>query len=434
VDLHLKEQSKIKEWFNSSSNEALLVWGLPGVGKTFLVNETIKRNNLAYRYFDFKSDPRWNDFFRSPMPIKDLVLSLSTIPFSGLAGRGLYVFDGIDCCPEVISKIKALIQATDYRFILICTDYPSLIRKAQFIPVGFLRPLLVRPSSFAEFLGLSKGNSHYLEGKCRDSLEKGSPLDPAIHFALSSAFDNFLAVGGFPEAMRAFIEEKDLEKVKICQCQQIQKIWNGIRPYISSPRKTEAIVKAIANGSLSSAYGRFVPSRELDGSRTSRILKNINELSEIEIVHYLPIWDGVFCNSEKRKANPLFALYFADPSFFYGSSPSKLMGTRDELLTRSLLLEAFVFDELLRSSLPVRRFAVRNEALDFVFAQNGKTYLVDLKIMPVYLQFRGLERVLSQSGSESAVGIAMSPANNFAKNSNFRYLPFYALPFFLEND
>ncbi|MBQ8133879.1 MAG: ATP-binding protein [Clostridia bacterium] len=210
-----KIYDRLKEWKERSDGEsALLVQGARRVGKSYIVEEFAKREYQSYILIDFnKADEQIRDIFIHDLADLDtLFLKISTLFNTKLYPReSLIIFDEVQLFPRARSAIKYLVA--DGRFDYIETGSLISIRKNV---EGILIPseedqMNMYPMDFEEFLWASGNETMYpLIVNC---FEKKKPLGQALHRKAMDLFRQYMIVGGMPQAVRAFSETRDFDKV-----------------------------------------------------------------------------------------------------------------------------------------------------------------------------------------------------------------------------
>lgn len=188
--------------------KALLVFGAPKVGKTWLIQEALSSLGVPYLTIDLLTNP----MIRSALSViddpKDIVNYLvDHCPVPLIKGQGIIFFDHIQACPSLLSKIKGFVQEGSYRYVLsgsLASIDPSCYE--------FVSPLRIYPMTFLEFAlayGLSEAKFNHL----KDCFAKRVPVDPTVHLEVLNPFHYYLVCGGFPEAVLAFIAHKNLNEL-----------------------------------------------------------------------------------------------------------------------------------------------------------------------------------------------------------------------------
>ena len=76
-------------------------------------------------------------------------------------------------------------------------------------PVGYLSIMRMYPMDFEEFM-VANGVSKVTLDMLKEKFEACQPVDDFIHQKLLSLFFVYLIVGGMPDAVKKYIETKDI--------------------------------------------------------------------------------------------------------------------------------------------------------------------------------------------------------------------------------
>lgn len=208
---------ELKKWYNQKQRKPLVVWGARQVGKTFLVKDLFaKREFKDYVYIDLKKDEEARAFFNTTANAQNYLRFIEAKYKKKIAPDVPLIFDEVQQCNQVLSALKYFKQ-----------DYPELpviatgsmvrlsirhsiqkksIQEDEFLfPVGAINSLYIYPLTFEEYL--LNTNDLLLE-KIRDAYMSGKPLDKYIHELALDTMYEYLTVGGMPEVVKTFLEEK----------------------------------------------------------------------------------------------------------------------------------------------------------------------------------------------------------------------------------
>ena len=97
---------KIQKWLETSK-KALLIYGARQVGKTYLIREVLKRNNVAYCEFNLVEREDVLESIKnlsSAEDISDRLAMYSNVPLE--VNKSIIFLDEIQKYPEIITKIK----------------------------------------------------------------------------------------------------------------------------------------------------------------------------------------------------------------------------------------------------------------------------------------------------------------------------------------
>ena len=210
-----KAFDKLIEWKETSEGEtALLVQGARRVGKSYIVEEFAKAEYKSYILIDFnKVDEQVKDMFIHDLSDLDtFFLKLSTLYDTRLYNReSLIILDEVQLFPRARSAIKYLVADGRYDYI----ETGSLISIKKNVE-NILIPseedkLNMYPMDFEEFLWALENETMY--PLIKNCFEKKKPLGQALHRKAMDLFRQYLIVGGMPQAVKAYAETKDFNKV-----------------------------------------------------------------------------------------------------------------------------------------------------------------------------------------------------------------------------
>lgn len=163
----LKEKitSKIEQWYNNSTT-GLLIDGARQIGKTTIIKEFLKENNINYFEINLVDNKLALEAFNSSNDANQLLLRLSAISNNNLIDNATVIFiDEIQEAKDAITPIKFLIQNTKYKYIFSGSLLGIKMQGILSIPVGYLSILRMYPLDFEEFIdavGVSNNTFSYL--------------------------------------------------------------------------------------------------------------------------------------------------------------------------------------------------------------------------------------------------------------------------------
>lgn len=205
-----KAYNKLLDWKNTSNGRtALLIEGARRIGKSTLVEDFAKKNYKSYILIDFAfATKNIKNIFENTLDSLDtffMLLSFET-GISLYERESLIIFDEVQKYPRAREVIKYLVKDGRYDYI----ETGSLISikenvKDILIPSEEQR-ITMYPMDFEEFAE-ALGES-LLIPYIRDCFSKRVPLIDQVHKKASFLFKEYLLVGGMPQAVAAFLEQK----------------------------------------------------------------------------------------------------------------------------------------------------------------------------------------------------------------------------------
>lgn len=207
-------------WKASSGRKPLVLRGARQVGKTWLMKQF---GQLCYEncvYFNFDEEEALRSIFetsKNPQRILELLSMIAGEKI--LPGETLIVFDEIQECPEALNTLKYFKEkANEYHVIAAGSLLGTLLAKPKSYPVGMVNLLDLYPLSFEEFLAAAEPALYAYY----DSIQKDQTIEEIFHQRLLEAYHNYLIIGGMPECVSAWVEEKDPAKVAQIQRELVE--------------------------------------------------------------------------------------------------------------------------------------------------------------------------------------------------------------------
>ncbi len=250
---------RLLDWKQKSNGKtAILVEGARRVGKTTLVTEFAKSEYSDYIYIDFsKASKQTLDIFRNERADIDTFLRLLQLDCGKMLKNrdGLIIFDEVQRFPIAREYIKHLVA--DGRFDYIETGSLISIRKNVediLIPSEEER-ITLNPLDFEEYLWANEMDIYAQEiRRCRENLV---PMSDPIHAKCLRLFSEYMLVGGMPQAVEAYVEEKDFKVPDKVKRQIIELYREDIQKFGNNVARRARIIFDDLPGQLSSASKRF---------------------------------------------------------------------------------------------------------------------------------------------------------------------------------
>lgn len=291
------------EWKNSKNKKPLLLKGARQVGKTYIVKYFGNEEYDNIGYFNFEQTPALKEIFQGNLIPEQLVEKLSFVIGKKITpSNTLIIFDEIQDSPEALISLKYFCESEiDYDIIATGSLLGIQLGKKKGFPVGKVSILNLHPLSFGEFL--TAIDKIFL----RDMLENkndAKKLEDIFHNELLDLLKLYFFIGGMPEAVKSYIDYKDLNKVRKIQ----KEILSGYETDFSkgpNALKLNNIWKTIPV-QIAKENKRFV---------FSEISKNARYRDYAEEIQWL-ITSGYIIQSNRIKKPLLPLSAYKDDSFF----------------------------------------------------------------------------------------------------------------------
>ncbi|MDR0516868.1 MAG: ATP-binding protein [Fibromonadaceae bacterium] len=229
------------DWKGSGKKECLLVKGARQIGKTYAIEEFGKNSYKSCITLNFFEKPNLKDIFNGELSANEILknISLRFANFKLIEGQTLLFFDEIQECPQARTALKFL--AKDHRFDCIASgsmlgiSYKELIS----VPVGYERQIEMFSMDFEEFLWAKSIDKNLIE-YIKEFYAKKEKVPPNMNETMLRYLREYIAVGGMPEAVKAFVESEDFAEVHKVQQKILDSYLDDIAKYASASEKPKA--------------------------------------------------------------------------------------------------------------------------------------------------------------------------------------------------
>jgi len=209
-----KIYNKLLEWKEQRNGAtAVLIEGARRIGKSYIVEEFARNEYDSYLLIDFNTADKvvWTWFDTLLEDLDTLLMNLQIHYGTRLTpGKSVIVFDEVQLCPRARAAIKYLVA--DGRFHYIETGSLVSIKKnvRNIVIPSEEEAMPMFPMDFEEFLW-AIGNE-MLMPYIKQCFEKRQPMG-AHHRKAMEYLRTYMIVGGMPQAVQAFVDSKDFDKV-----------------------------------------------------------------------------------------------------------------------------------------------------------------------------------------------------------------------------
>lgn len=305
---------KLLEWKNKYADSyALLIEGARRVGKSTLVEKFATNEYKAYILIDFANvAPDVLDSFDDIHDLDLFYLRLQAATGKTLIDNdSVIIFDEIQLFPKARQAIKYLVQDGRYHFI----ETGSLIsikKNVQniLIPSEEMR-ISMHPMDFEEFCWAIESNTYKL---ALEVYLSGKPLGQNINRKWMKDYRIYMAVGGMPQAVKAYVQGENFSRIDLVKRTIIDLYENDFKKIDRSGR-ISAIYRSIPS-QLAIDTRRFYLSKATEKRKTNRDEELLYELIDSKTV--IPCYntrDPVVSLSQ-TKALDTYKLYLADTGLF----------------------------------------------------------------------------------------------------------------------
>ncbi|MGE1062196.1 ATP-binding protein [Megasphaera paucivorans] len=244
---------KLYKWKKSKCRKPLIIEGARQVGKTWLMKEFGSKAYANTVYINFDSNSRMAELFASDLNTDRLIMGLELYAGHKIdAESTLLIFDEVQEVPRALSSLKYFYEnAPQYHIICAGSLLGIALHGGTSFPVGKVDFLKLYPLSFREFL-MATGNERFTELLDKQDYE----MITSFKQTYIDALKHYYFVGGMPEAVQRFAENKDFNEAREIQkhilaayeqdfskhapyeiVPKIRMIWNSIPSQLAKENK-----------------------------------------------------------------------------------------------------------------------------------------------------------------------------------------------------
>ena len=205
---------KLYKWKESKRRKPLIIEGARQVGKTWLMKEFGRQAYENTVYINFDSNSRMADLFDSDLDIDRLIMGLELyVGHKIIPDNTLLIFDEVQEVPRALASLKYFYEnAPQYHIVCAGSLLGIALHHGTSFPVGKVDFLKLYPLSFSEFL-MATGNERFAELLKKQDYE----MITSFKQIYIDALKHYYFVGGMPEAVQSFAEDKDFKEVREIQ-------------------------------------------------------------------------------------------------------------------------------------------------------------------------------------------------------------------------
>lgn len=340
---------KLIEWKDSKDRKPLLLEGARQVGKTHLLTELFGKE-----YFDNvihinlqKPPKEIVDSFQESIDPYFLIERLELYYHSSIdPDKTLIVFDEVQDLPRALTSLKYFYEdAPEYHVVASGSLLGIFLHSGTSFPVGKVDRMRLEPLDFEEFLW-AKGDERFVQHV------KSHPEDAFLDRLLKNDLREYMFVGGMPEVVKSWVNEKNIEMVDVIQ----RKILLDYQEDFSKhPENAMAVRIKQVFDSLPAQFAKrnekFVYGVVRDGARAREYELAIEWLVDAGIVRRVyRVERGDRLPLKAYVERNAFKLYFLDVGLFrrLAEIPSAAVVTKNAIFDEynGLMAEQFVLQEL----------------------------------------------------------------------------------------
>lgn len=253
------------DWKNKKNHKPLVIQGARQVGKTWLMQEFGKKYYEQVAYINFDVDLKSREIFDVDYDTERLIMDIGLATKTKInAENTLIIFDEIQECPRALTSLKYFREnAPQYDIIVAGSLLGVACHEGTGFPVGKVSFMNLFPLSFEEFL-LAMGEERFVELLNKKDFKTIKLFNNKYEKLLKQ----YCYVGGMPEIVQDFVENKVFESVRNLQKEILSAYEEDFTKHI--PANTVAKIRLLWKSipaQLSKENKKFIYGAAKEGAR-----------------------------------------------------------------------------------------------------------------------------------------------------------------------
>ena len=444
--LKRKIEDTLEQWKKTSGHKPLVIMGIRQCGKTFIAQHFAVENYKTVVYINFIKQPERINAFLGSKAVDDILLNLSTqiksVTFT--PGETCFIFDEIQECPEARTSLKFFKE--DGRFDVIATGsllgvqgygdekkkkHRKLMRQKEpginSVPVGSEDIIEMYPLDFDEFLWANGLSSEVIEALGKFYREE-TPVPAGIHVAMKQLLNLYVAVGGLPDAVNAFLATNNMNAVSKAYKSILKEYRDDMVKY--APDKDKPHIRECFNSipkQLAKENKKFQYNKVKPGGRSETYLGSLQWLEDAGIICRCYNTDITGLPMEGNAKDNVFKVYMADIGLLVEMLGA---GTRADILQGNLGgFKGAIFENLMADTLHKKEqnlyYFQKDSGLELDFLVRMQGECVPLEVKAKSAKAKSSKTVLAHPEKYHVKHIIKFGDYNIGRDGDLLTLPTY---------
>lgn len=423
----------LRQWAEKKNRKPLVLRGARQVGKTTLV-ETFSKDFDIFIYLNLEEKEN-TMLFADHISFEDLLAGIYAKNRIRMEDKRTLIFiDEIQNVPNAVKMLRYFYEKRPDLYVISAGSLlESLMGDRITFPVGRVEYMALHPCTFTEFLG-ALGEHLMVE-----YIEKLS-LPQSLHGNVMDLFRKYMIVGGMPEAVADYADNKDLVSLHDIFTSLLTGYKDDIEKYASKPKEQD-LLRYILNYGWGLAGQRFQFAKFGESAYKSVEMGNAFRLLEktllLELVYPL-ISTSYPILPDLKKSPKLLWLDTGLVNFMAGMQEDLLFTQDTDELWNGEIAEHIIGQELLGATTDFggkRMFWVRdarNSQAEVDFVYKYKSHLIPIEVKTGNnSKLRSLHLFMAESKESIALRLWNEPfSSDTIRLPEGKSYTLYNLPFY----
>lgn len=430
--LRRKIDTYLDEWFNSVNKKPLIIKGARQIGKTKTIEEFAKRHYENIIEINFVLNPEYRDIFDDGYEVDKIIknISLKDPSLQFTPKKTLIFFDEIQKCVNAATSLKSF--KLDQRFDVICSG--SLMglsyKEIESVSTGHKMDYTMYSMDFEEFLWALGYKEEQIDNLYKHMKEL-KPLSEIEYKVFLDHFHDYMVIGGMPEIVKSFVEQKNFSGTLDEQKQIILDYEEDITKYAEGLDKTKILnVFRKIPVFLGQDNKKFRISKVVRGARNREYSGVTDWLIDAGIINVSYCLNNLSLPLKGNYDPDNYRLYFMDTGLLVASldeeSAKDLRDNKNFNTYKGALYENIVADMLKKSGYDLYFYKNEESTLEVEFFIRNSDSLIPIDVKASDGKTKSVNTIISDNRIEDVkFGIKLAEKNIGFKNN------IYTFPYFL---
>lgn len=384
--LRRKVDAYLMAWKNNPDRKPLIIKGARQIGKTRSVEWFAERNYASVIKINFVEQKQYQAIFDDGFEVDTIIKNISFLNPENkfIPGETLFFFDELQACPNCATSLKFF--KLDGRYDVICSGSLMGIsyKEIESNSVGYKEDYEMHSMDFEEFLWARGYPDDFIDDLYSHMLNV-EPFSALQMDVLMGLFHDYVIVGGMPEVVDTYINNKNFSGTLAIQRQLLRDYEEDITKYVEGLDKAK--VKAVYNHIptfLAKENKRFQITKIAKNARNRDYIGCVEWLADAGVVNICYCMDYPELPLKGNYNPKLYKIYFKDTGLLIASLDEEVQ--EDLRINKNLgtykgaIYENIVGDMLVKQGLRLFYYNSDKPSLEMDFFVRDASSLVPVEV------------------------------------------------------
>jgi hypothetical protein len=234
----------LRQWAKKKNRKPLVIRGARQVGKTTLVKQFAKEfDEFVMLNLERADDKHIFEIAQTPQQVMEILRLTRLHTDTAVSDARILLFiDEIQSEPKAIGMLRYFYEDMPQLFVIAAgSRLQELFKTGVSFPVGRVEYVSMRPCSFDEFL-FGMGESQLAQ------MVQNVDASPLLHEHLCRLFQTYALVGGMPEIVAEYADERSISALNPLYKGLLQSYDEDVEKYASTPQQIAVLRHLLRSG------------------------------------------------------------------------------------------------------------------------------------------------------------------------------------------